>query len=175
MTEAPPPGPGPEPGSDEEPDQEPRPGSLRPITARALTTSIVVGLLAGWGWPRIAVRVTGEAPMVSWVQPLALVLVAGIMAFLAWHTWRTVHQLGRRLEVQHAVNRLVLARACALAGALVGGGYVGLAVSWLGDASQRADQWILRSVVAALAAAAVTGASVALERACRAPGDVPPP
>lgn len=173
MTQGAPPDDGPDP--DQEPDQEPRPGSLRPITAPALTVSIVLGLLGGWLWPRVMVRLTGEAPMVSWVQPLALVLVAGIMAFLAWHTWRTVHQLGRRLEVHHAVNRLVLARACALAGALVGGGYVGFAVSWLGDASQRADQWMLRSVVAAVAAAGVTLASVALERACRAPGGTPRP
>ena len=31
------------------------------------------------------------------------------------------------------MNRLVLARACALVGALVAAGYVGYAVSWLGD------------------------------------------
>lgn len=109
--------------------------------------------------------------MVSWLQPLALVLVAAIMAYVAWHTWRTVQQRGHRLEVHHAVNRLVLARACALAGALVAGGYAGFAVSWLGDASERADTWILRSTVAAVAAVCVMLASLVLERACRAPDD----
>ena len=109
--------------------------------------------------------------MVSWAQPLALVLVAGILSFLAWHTWRTVQVQGRRLEAQHSLNRLVLARACALAGALVAAAYVGFAVSWVGDASQLADRWIARSLVAAAAAGAVLAASLVLESACRTPRD----
>ena len=79
----------------------------------------------------------------------------------------------RRLEAHRAVNRLVLARACALVGALVAGGYLGYAVSWLGDASQYADRWILRAAVAALGALGVTLASLVLERACRADGGDP--
>ena len=51
---------------------------------------------------------------------------------------------------------------------MIAAGYVGYAVSWLGDASQFADRWIVRSVVAALGGAGVTLASLALERACRA-------
>ena len=60
-------------------------------------------------------------------------LVAVIMGFLAWHTWQTVQVRGERLELHQAMNRLVLARACALGGALIAAGYVGYAVSWLGD------------------------------------------
>jgi hypothetical protein len=149
--------------------QEPQ-GTLRPITGRALAICAVLGLVGGWALHPLGARATGEPPMVSWAQPLALLLVAAIMAFLAWHTWRTVQQQGHRLETHHAVNRLVLARACALAGSLVAGGYAGFAVSWLGDASERADQWVLRSVLAAVGALMVMLASLALERACRAPG-----
>ena len=43
-------------------------------------------------------RLTGRPPLVSWAQALALVLVAAIMAFLAWHTWQTVQVRGERLE-----------------------------------------------------------------------------
>ena len=75
-----------------------------------------------------------------------MVLVAVIMGFLAWHTWQTVQVRGERLELHQAMNRLVLARACALGGTLIAAGYVGYAVSWLGDASQYADRWMLRSV-----------------------------
>ena len=157
-----------EPEQPEEPE-EPQ-GTLRPITGRALAISAVLGLVVGWALHPVGLRLTGDAPMVSWAQPLALLLVAAIMGFLAWHTWRTVHQQGHRLEAHHAVNRLVLARACALAGALVAAGYAGFAVSWLGDASERADQWVLRSVLAAVGALMVMLASLALERACRAPG-----
>ena len=120
-------------------------------------------------------RVAGGPPLVSWTQALALVLVAVIMGFLAWHTWQTVHVRGERLEPHQAVNRLVLARACALGGALVAAGYVGYAVSWLGDGSQLADRWILRSAVAALGGLGVLLASLALERACRADGGRPQP
>lgn len=148
---------------------EPR-GTLRPITGRALAVCAVVGLVVGWLFHLVGVRLTGQAPMVSWLQALTLVLVAGIMSFLAGHTWRTVQVRGRRLEPDRAVNRLVLARACALAGALVAAGYVGFAISWLGDPSDLADRWILRSLVAAAGATVATVASLVLERACRTPG-----
>ena len=153
---------------DDDPDQ-PR-GTLHPTSARALTASIVVGLAIGWAIHPVMTSVAGRPPLVSWAQALVLVMVAAIMGFLAWHTWQTVHVRGERLEPHQAVNRLVLARACALAGAAVTAGYVGYAVSWLGDQSQYADRWILRSLVAAAGAAGVTLASLALERACRTDG-----
>jgi hypothetical protein len=140
-----------------------------------LTACVVVGLALGWAIHPVLNRLGGRPPLVSWTQVLTLVLVAAIMGFLAWHTWQTVQVRGERLEVQQAVNRLVLARACALGGALIGAGYVGYAVSWLGDESQYADRWILRSVVAAAGAAGVTLASLVLERACRADGGQSPP
>ena len=160
-------------GPEEEPP-EPR-GTLRPTSARALTACVVVGLALGWAIHPVLNRLGGHPPLVSWTQALTLVLVAAIMGFLAWHTWQTVQVRGERLEVHQAVNRLVLARACALGGALIGAGYVGYAVSWLGDESQYADRWILRSVVAAAGAAGVTLASLVLERACRADGGQSPP
>ncbi|RYB93634.1 DUF3180 domain-containing protein [Nocardioides oleivorans] len=162
-----------QPGRDDEP-QEPR-GTLRPTSARALTTCAVVGLVLGWGLHPVSVRVSGQPPLVSWTQALALVLVAGIMSYLAWHTWQTVQVRGHRLEVHQSVNRLVLARACALGGAAVGAAYLGFAISWLGDASQYADRWILRSLVAALGGLVVTVASLVLERACRTDGGEPQP
>lgn len=152
-------------------DEPPEPrGRLRPTSAAALTACAVAGLVIGWGIHPLMVRLTDRPPLVSWTQALALVLVAAIMGFLAWTTWQTVQVRGERLEPQQAVNRLVLARACALGGTLVAAGYVGYAVSWLGDASQYADRWILRSAVAALGALGVTVASLVLERACRADG-----
>ena len=153
------------------PDEPPEPrGSLHPISARALTACVVVGLVGGWASHPVLSSVTGRPPLVSWTQALAVVLVAVIMGFLAWHTWQTVQVRGERLELHQAMNRLVLARACALGGALIAAGYVGYAVSWLGDASQYADRWMLRAAVAALGGAGVTLASLALERACRTDG-----
>jgi hypothetical protein len=157
-------------------DEPPEPhGRLRPTSARALTVCAVAGLVVGWGIHPVLNRIAGRPPLVSWPQALALVLVAGIMGYLAWQTWQTVQVRGERLEPQQAVNRLVLARACALGGTVVAAGYVGYAVSWLGDASQYADRWILRSAVAALGALGVTVASLVLERACRADGGASQP
>ena len=162
---------------DPEPEEErPEPrGTLRPTSAGALTALAVVGLVVGWGLHPVMDRLVGRPPLVSWAQALALVLVAAIMSFVAWHTWQTVQVRGERLEPHQSVNRLVLARACALAGALVTAGYVGYAVSWLGDESALADRWIVRSVVAALGAAGVMLASLVLERACRTDGGRPRP
>lgn len=157
--------------NDPEPPEPPEPrGTLRPTSAGSLTACAVAGLVIGWGLHPAMSRLVGRPPLISWAQALALVLVAAIMGFLAWQTWQTVQVRGERLEPHRAVNRLVLARACALGGALVGAGYVGYAISWLGDASQLADRWILRSLVAAAGGAGVTLASLLLERACRADG-----
>jgi len=155
-------------GPEDEPPQ-PR-GTLRPTSARALTACAVVGLALGWGIHPLVSRLTGRPPLVSWPQAMALVLVAGIMSFLAWQTWQTVQVRGERLEPHQAVNRLVLARACALGGTLIAGGYVGYVVSWLGDDSDYADRWVTRALVAAAGAAGAALASLALERACRTDG-----
>ncbi len=160
-------------GSEEPPDTdeppEPR-GRLRPTSPAALTACAVVGLVLGWASHPLLVRLTDRPPLVSWTQALALVLVAAIMGFLAWQTWQTVQVRGERLEPQQAVNRQVLARACALGGTLVAAGYHGYAVSWLGDDSQYADRWLVRAAVAAVGAAGVAVASLVLERACRTDG-----
>ena len=89
-----------------------------------------------------------SAPTVSWLPVLALAFVAVIVGAVAWSTYRLLHRRHGRLEPHHAVNRLVLAKACALAGALVAGGYFGYALSWLG----LTDAALARRAGAALAA-----------------------
>ena len=65
------------------------------------------------------------------------------------------------------MNRLVLARAGALVGALVAGGYAGYAVSWIGDPAELAGQRIIRSLVAVAAGVVIVVGALLLERACR--------
>lgn len=117
----------------------------------------------------MARALAGTAPLVSWTQPLALALVAAILGGTAWATWRTLHVHQRRLEPHRAVNRLVLARACALVGALVAGGYAGYAVSWLGVGAELAGERAWRSLVAAAGGVAIVATALLLERACRVP------
>ena len=141
---------------------------LRPISAGAITAWAVIGLIGGWILHPLLDRWRGVAPVVTWVQPLVLVLIAAILGGTAWITWRQLHVHRQRLEPHRAVNRLVLARACTLVGALLAGGYLGYAVSWLGyDDDPLAHQRLVRSVLAAVAGILIVVASRFLEHACR--------
>ncbi len=148
-------------------DDESSGGHLRPTSPGALVAWTVAGLVGGWLLHPLAERIRGTAPIVTWTQVLALVLLGFILGGTAWLTWRAVHVRRERLEPHHAVNRLVLARSSALVGSLVAGGYLGYAVSWLGVDAELAGQRVWRSAAAALAGVAVVITAILLERACR--------
>ena len=95
---------------------------MRRRRSAAITAWAVVGLVGGWLPHPIAVRLTGSGPLVTWAQPLALVLVAAILALRRTSPGARSTRHERLLEPQQAVNRLVLALACALVGALLAGG-----------------------------------------------------
>lgn len=159
----------------QDPAPAPPQGHLRPTSGASLAVAAVVGLVFGWLLRPVMVRVNGTAPFVTWVQALALVFVAAVLAYVAWHTWQTIHVHRRRLPAGRDVNRLVLARASALVGALAAGGYAGYGVTWLGDASELADERLLRCAVAAVGGLVMMIASLLLERACRVPSEEPGP
>lgn len=150
---------------------EPPPGRLRPLSTGPLAISFVIGLVGGWLLHPLTQHVTGTAPVVTWAQPLALGLVAAILAGTALLTYRAVQVHGQRLEPHRAVNRLVLGRASALVGALLAGGYFGYALSWLGAIDELAAQRGWRSVVAGVMGLLVLIGGLLLERACRVRDD----
>lgn len=150
-----------------------RPGRLRPTPPGLLTGWLVAGLVGGWLLRRVARAAGWTVPEVGWTQILLLVLVAAILGGTALATRRTVERAPIDLLPHQAVNRLALARACALVGVLLAGGYLGYAVSWLGVGSQVAEDRVLRSVLAAAAGAAVAVTALLLERACRVRSDDP--
>ncbi len=147
-------------------------GSLRPTSPAVLAVWAIIGLVAGWLVHPLTDR-AGTPPGVTWTQPLLLLLVAVIVAATAWATWRVVHVRRERLEPHEGLNRLVLARASAYVGALVGGGYLGYALSWIGDEAELADQRLGRSLAATAAGVLIVIASLLLERACRVRQDGP--
>lgn len=156
---------------DRSPDEPPE-GHVRPTGAVLLVVVALLGLVGGWLLRIVGERVNGTAPLVTWGPALALTLVAGILAWTALVTGRQIRQR-RYLAPHQAVNRLVLAKACALVGALVAGGYAGYALSWLGVDADLAGQRAWRSAAAAVAAVAVVSTSLWLERACRVRNDDP--
>jgi lysylphosphatidylglycerol synthetase-like protein (DUF2156 family) len=145
------------------------PGRLRPMSPAALCTWAVLGLIAGWLFHRILYGGARFAPMVSWAQPTALLLVAAILLGTTHSTRRSVQQRDERIPPHHAVNRLVLARACAYVGCLMAGAYFGYAVSWFGVDSELAAERAIRSSVAGVTGLLVVAAGLLLERACRVP------
>lgn len=148
------------------------PGRLRPTSAGVLIALGLVGLVVGWAVRPLSVQLGDPAPRVGWLPPLALLLVAVILGYAAWATHRLLQRPGAdrpagRLLPHQAVNRLVLAKSCALVGALVGGGYVGYALTWVGSAAEKGGERIVHSAVAGVSGGLIVAASLLLERACR--------
>ena len=153
------------------PDPEGTVGTTRPTTLLGVG---LVALVLGWTLRSARIAWVGHAPRVTWLQVLALALVAGILGAVAWSTYRTLHARRQTIEPHQAVNRLVLAKACAIAGAAVAGGYLGYALSWVGiDEQELAGERLLRSGLAGLAGVMIVVASLLLERACRVRRDDP--
>jgi len=145
---------------------------LQPVAAAALTGWAVVGLVLGWLVRRVGDAISGSPPVISWLHPVVVALLAAIVVGTAWITWRQLQVHRERIDPHRAVNRMVLGRACALVGALLGGGYLGYAVSWLGlHGDALAHGVIVRSVLAAVGGAVLCAGGVWLERACRVHDD----
>jgi uncharacterized membrane protein (Fun14 family) len=150
---------------EEEPEPAGHIGTTRP---GSLIGFALLGLVIGWAVRRLAISLNGIAPTIGWLPVLALLFVAVVIGLVAWSTYRSIHRRHERLPPHRAVNRLVLAKACALAGALVAGFYFGYALSWLGlTGAELARQRVVRGLVGGGSGVALVIASLLLERACR--------
>lgn len=152
----------------EEDGEEPR-GTVRPTGPAPLVSVGVVGLVLGWSLRTVALRLGYVEPVVTWLSINLLFFVAAIIGASAYLTRRTVRRDRFALAHHQAVNRLVLAKACAIVGALLVGGYLGYAVSQLGQGDPGSITRLWRSALAALAAGGLTAAALLLELACRVP------
>ena len=164
--------------NDDRDDEEPRPGGhVRPTPAGAVVGSALVGLVAGWALRPVSIRLNGTAPTVTWLPVLTLMFVALLVGAIAWSTYRALQRHRERMPAHLAVNRLLLGKSCALAGALVAGCYFGYALSWVGlTESELAQQRVEHALVGGAAGVALVVGSLLLERACRVgPDDEEPP
>lgn len=155
---------------DEEPPERPA-GHVRTTPAGTLVAFALVGLVMGWLFKPFSSWLTGRPALVGWTPVLGLFLVAAILGAVAWSTYRDVHRRSVVLEPHKAVNRLVLAKACAMAGSFVTGGYFGYALSFWRAVDAPLEQLrVTQSLVAGVAGVLIVAASLGLERACRVRG-----
>ena len=152
-------------------EREPGPGRLSTTGPGLVAGWALAGLVAGRALRPLLTAADRTAPQVGWVQAAVLYLVAAILGSAAWATHRVVQVRRARLRPHEAVNRLVLAKACALAGSVVAGGYLGYALSWVGASAELSGERVLWSLVAAGGAVLTVTGSLLLERACRVSDD----
>jgi lysylphosphatidylglycerol synthetase-like protein (DUF2156 family) len=139
---------------------------------RALVVAALFGGLAGW-----LLAVTTEAlnvvpPSIPWSAPVGLFVVAALVGAIAWSTHQQIQVRRERMEPQRAVAFLVLGKASALGGALVAGGYLGYALSFLTSFEAAGPrERVIRSLVALVGGVALGVAGLLLERACKVPFD----
>jgi hypothetical protein len=151
---------------------DPPQGTVGPTRARYLLAAFVVGGCLGFLLVPLTERWSGAAPTIQWRSVAVLVVIAAVLLAHAYSTYRTVHRDRLRLDPHRAVNLLLLAKACALTGALVAGGYTGFGAQFL----DRLDvdlprQRVITSWSAAAASVAIVISALLLERACRVPRD----
>jgi prepilin signal peptidase PulO-like enzyme (type II secretory pathway) len=149
---------------------EPPPGTLRPSRLSVLAAVFVVAALAGYVFVPLWEAAYVTAPQVGWPAVAALALIAGMLAVSAWTTYTTVHRDRRRMPSQRAVNLLLLAKASALVGAVVAGGYLGFGLNFVDQLEVPLPrERAVRSLVAAVIGVAIVICATLLERACRIP------
>jgi len=155
---------------------EPEPGRVRPTRVTVLVAAAAVGLVVGWFGGALLESGDAVAPTVPWTSVGVLVFAAAVLGATAWSTWRTIHRRRRWIDPHKAVNRLVLAKASALVGALMAGLYAGYGARFLDDLSAPLPQErVTRSALVVLAAVLVVVAALLLEHACRVPKPPEPP
>ncbi len=132
----------------------------------------LAGGIAGWAVVKVSQALDITPPLIPWVAPLALVLTAAFVGYLAYLTNQQVHVQRTRIEVNRAVAMLVLGKSAALAGVAVAVGYLGFALNFLPRVDVAAPrERVVRSVVAILGGTLLCIAGLLLERACRISDD----
>lgn len=134
----------------------------------------LAGGVAGWAVVKVAQGFNVTPPSIPWSAPIALVLAAAFVGYLAYVTNQQLQVQRIRMAANRAVAMLVLGKSAALAGAAVAVGYLGFALHFLPRADVAAPrERIVRSAVAILGGVALCVAGLLLERACRVWDDEP--
>jgi hypothetical protein len=156
-------------------DRSPPPtgqGTVGATKLSVLVALFICGALLGFALVPISEQLNGTPPRVEWTAVGALVVIAGILTVFAYTTYRTVHRDRRPMDTTRAVNFLMLAKASALVGSLVSGGYLGFALQFVDslDVPLPRERFV-RSLICAVTGVVIVVSALLLERACRVPKD----
>lgn len=144
---------------------------MRTIRPAWLIVVTVVLAVAGW----VGTSLTSRASLALPILPLSSLITMGLIVVVCWilgikvRRWRDGKR-EKQLDPLLAARTLVLAQACAYAGAVLFGWHVGILLDQLPTISMRADLGIIWRMVAMMAGAVcmvVTG--VVVERFCKLP------
>jgi ABC-type Fe3+-siderophore transport system permease subunit len=152
--------------------QAPSGNQVTSTPRRALVVAALFGGLAGWLLAVTTGALNVVPPSIPWSAPIGLFVVAALVGAIAWSTHQQIQVRRERMEPQRAVAFLVLGKASALGGALVAGGYLGYALSFVNHLEADGPrERVIRSVVALVGGIGLGVAGLLLERACRVPFD----
>ncbi len=148
-------------------------GTIGPTRVSVLLGVLAVSGVLGYAFASISELVSHSAPRVEWVAVAAPWAIAAMLGVLAGSTYKTLHRDRRRLPSRQAVNLLTLAKASALVGAVLAGGYLGFGLNFIDrlDIPLPRDRAV-RSLIASVAGLAMVVCALLLERACRVPKDL---
>ncbi|SEP60879.1 DUF3180 domain-containing protein [Microlunatus flavus] len=152
--------------------QAPSGNQVTSTPRRALVVAALFGGLAGWLLAITTAALDVVPPSIPWSAPVGLVVVGALVGAIAWSTHQQIQVRRERMEPQRAVAFLVLGKASALGGALVAGGYLGYALSFVSRfEAEGPRERVVRSLVAIVGGVGLMVAGLLLERACRVPHD----
>jgi Protein of unknown function (DUF3180) len=159
----------------EQPDGQP-PGGPAPVGRVPLTpwpvplALLVIGVCVGWTAADLLDSSSHSVPTATWWMVATWLVFAGALGFGARTTRDRVRT--RRIEPLLAVRVMVLGKSAALVGPACGGVAIGLGVWRISVSSDRLTQsGTLAMLALGLVLILVGIAGMALEWACRVPGD----
>jgi hypothetical protein len=141
---------------------------------------VVIALAAGAaGW--VTIQLTNRASLPTPVLPLSSLLTMGIIVVLTLALgvqvlrWRNGHR-NKPLNAILAARTVVLAQACAYAGAVLSGWHLGVLVDQLPTVALRSNLSVIWFALAVVGGGLIMiGVGLVVERFCRIPPEDGPP